>query len=118
MKVNWSGVLIAGSWASLIFAASAASSPYRRVRPDGRCVTTLDAAAHSDAGTSHLAAAAAIRRTRALAPTCCIFFWDPRTERLPFENMSPYTLFSRTLRLAEAYSTRTFVQSHSSSSVM
>src|SRR5215469_18743514 len=31
-KVNWSGVLMAGSWASLILAASAASSPNRSGR--------------------------------------------------------------------------------------
>jgi len=30
-----------------------------------------------------------MRRSRALAPTCCIFFCEALTERLPFENMSP-----------------------------
>ena len=53
------------------------------------CVTTLAAAAHSAGGTSQRAAAAAIRRSRALAPTCCIFFCDARTDRLPLENIGP-----------------------------
>jgi hypothetical protein len=89
MKVNLSGVLISGSLVSVTFAASAANSPNRSVRPEGPCVTTLEAAVHSDAGTFHRVAAAATRRSRALAPTCCILFCEPLTVRLPFENMSP-----------------------------
>ncbi|SRR5579883_804788 len=85
-------------------------------RPEAAWLTTLSAALHSDAGTFHCAAAAAIRRSRALAPTCCSLMRESRTEWLPTEDMSPYTLFSRTLRLGEAYSTRTLDQSHCSSS--
>ncbi len=51
--------------------------------------TTLFAALHSAAGTPHCAAAAAIRRSRALAPTCCILACESRTEWLPTEDMSP-----------------------------
>src|ERR1700677_155069 len=67
MKVNCDGVLITGSAASAIFAASAASSPKHRLRPEDLCVTTLCAAPHSDAGTFQRAAAAATSRSRALA---------------------------------------------------
>ena len=50
---------------------------------------TLCAELHSLAGTPHFVAAAWISRARALAPTCCIFGCEARTERLPFEFMSP-----------------------------
>jgi len=35
------------------------------------------------------APAAAMSRSRALAPTCCIFSRDNLTEWLPYEDMSP-----------------------------
>ena len=49
------------SLASLTFPASAANAPKRSVRPEGPCVTRLEAAMHSDAGTFHRIAAAAMR---------------------------------------------------------
>ena len=47
--------------------ATCANSPYRACLPDV-CVTTLCAARHSDAGTFHCFAAAAINISRAAAP--------------------------------------------------
>ena len=83
MNLNASGVLIAGSLSSLIAAASAASSPKRKVRPVGLCVTLLIAAAQSCAGTFQRFAAAAISRSRALAPACWTIWPVSRTARLP-----------------------------------
>ena len=83
MNWYWSGRLSAGSLSSLIAAASAASSPKRNVRPLGLCVTLLMAAAHSEAGTFQRLAAAAISRSRALAPACWTITPVSRTARLP-----------------------------------
>ena len=70
-NLNCSGVLIAGSAASLTLAASATSAPNVSARPLALCVTLPMLALHSDAGTFHFVAAAWMRRARAEAPACC-----------------------------------------------
>ena len=52
-------------------------------------VTLLLAASHSAAGTFQRCAAAAISRSRALAPACSSICHDVRTPRLPTVVMSP-----------------------------
>src|SRR5262252_3102182 len=69
-------------------------------------------------GAPHCSAAASIRRSRALAPACCRYWRLMRTELLELVAIRPYTLFSRTWRFTDAYSARTFDQSHSSSSTI
>src|SRR5215470_10853135 len=98
------------------FAASFATFPKPTLRPLGRWVITLFAATHSSAGTPHFCAAAAISISRAVAPALRRYSCELRIVRLPTAAMSPHTRLRRTCSLAEAYSTRTFFQSHSSSS--
>ena len=85
-----SGGLIAGSALSLILAASPATSPNRSVLPEGWCVMTpLLRWRIRSLGTLQRCAAAAIKRSRALAPTFCIASCDWRTVWLPTEAWLP-----------------------------
>ena len=83
ISLNWSGVLIAGSAASVTLAASAASSPKVAERPEASCRTALSRATHIAGAIFHLAAAAAISRARADAPACCRNTREWRTEEEP-----------------------------------
>ncbi len=82
-SVYWSGGLIAGSSATCTLAAAAASAPKPNARPLPACRTCPSLTLHALAGTPHCCAAAAINRTRALAPTCCIVACSERIDRLP-----------------------------------
>jgi hypothetical protein len=75
--------LIAGSAASFTCAAAAASAPKPRARLLAAWTTWPLRAWHSAAGTFQRCAAAAINRTRALAPACCRNSREARTARLP-----------------------------------
>ena len=83
ISLNWSGVLIAGSAASVTLAASAASSPKVAERPEASCRTRPPLATHAAGSTLHLAAAAAMSRARAEAPACCRNTREERTDREP-----------------------------------
>src|SRR5258707_13636877 len=69
-----------------IFAAASATLPKVVVRPDGLCLITLFDALHSDAGTFHSLAAAAINIVRAVAPALRTYSFDSRIARLPAVN--------------------------------
>src|SRR5712692_3980651 len=98
------------------FEAACATWPKRSFLCDGVCVITPFSASHSDAGTFHLCAAAAISISRAVAPAWRKYSCESRIERLPPVAIEPHTRFRRTCSLVETNSVRTFVQSHSSSS--
>src|SRR3990170_2688472 len=110
------GSLSLTSFGGSIFAASLATPPKLVLRPLGPWVITLLAAEHSEALTPHFRAAATISISRAVAPPLRRYSCDKRMVRLPTDAMSPHTRLRRTCSLVEAYSTRTFFQSHSSSS--
>ena len=78
-------------------------------------MTPFDAV-HSPGGTLHCLAAAAISISRAVAPPLRRYSCEVRMVRLPTEAMSPQTRLRLICSLVEAYSMRTFFQSHSSSS--
>jgi len=64
-------------------AASAATSPYRSLRPLGACTTTLGSVWHSDTGTCQRCAAAEMSMARATAPVCRSGVQFAATEREP-----------------------------------
>jgi hypothetical protein len=78
--------LSATSFGGSILAAASATLPKVVVRPEGRCVITLFDALHSDAGTFHSLAAAAINMVRAVAPALRTYSFDSRMARLPAVN--------------------------------
>src|SRR2546423_12910452 len=73
-------------------------------------------ASHSDAGTLHRCAAAAMTRAPARAPAWRKYSCEPRIERLPPVAIDPHARLRRRLSALDTNSVRTFVQSHSSSS--
>jgi len=76
----------------------------------------LFCALHSEAGTFHCSAAAATRHPARGRARLAKVFRELRIVRLPTEAMSPQARLRFTLAFAEAYSTFTRFQSHSSSS--
>ena len=97
-------------------AAAAAMRPKVTLRPLGRWVMVLFAAAHSSAGTLHRAAAAAISISRAVAPARRRSFCEALMERLAPVDMLPQTRSRRRFSCGGANSALTLLQSHSSSS--
>src|SRR6266550_6290708 len=108
---SFSGTSFGGS----ILAAASATLPKVVVRPDGVCVITLLAALHSDAGTFHSLAAAAINIVRAVAPALRTYSWDSRIARLPAVNCLPHTRLRARFSPGVGNSVDTLDQSHSSS---
>ena len=104
------------SFGGSIFAAASATLPKVVVRPVGLWVMTLFAALHSEAGTFHSSAAAAISISRAAAPPLRTYSWELRMPRLPPVDMSPQTRLRARFWPGVGYSVVTFDQSHSSSS--
>src|SRR6266852_3451310 len=96
--------------------AASATLPKLSLRLLRACVMKLLEAEHSDAGTPHCCAAAAISISRAVAPARRNYSWELRMVRLPTDAMSPHARLRFTFALAEAYSIFTLLQSHSSSS--
>ncbi len=82
-RVYWSGVLIAGSAARLMLAASAQRAPNCRLRPEAAWVTCPPEQPQASAATPQRRDAAATSRARALAPACCIMPTEVRTPALP-----------------------------------
>src|SRR5579859_1800739 len=109
------GSLSFGSFGTSSFEAAAAILPYVVLFPDG-CEITLLAALHSAAGTSHCFAAAATSISRALAPALRRYSCDSRMPRLPPVDIDPNMRLRRIWSFTSAYSGRTLLQSHSSSS--
>jgi hypothetical protein len=97
-------------------AASAATAPNPRVRPEGVWVMRLFSARHSPAGTPQRRAAAPTSSSRATAPAVRRYSWEPRMERLPPVLIDWNTLLRRRLVFAVTYSARTRFQSQPSSS--
>ncbi len=97
-------------------AAASATFPKLSLRPPAPWVMKLFDAEHSEAGTPHCCAAAAISISRAVAPALRRYSWELRMVRLPTAAMSPQARLRLTFAFAEAYSIFTLLQSHSSSS--
>src|SRR5258705_3590129 len=74
---------------------------FRLLRP---CVMKLADAEHSDAGTPHCCAAAAISISRAVAPARRKYSCELRMVRLPTAAISPQARLRFTFAFAEAYS--------------
>src|SRR5258705_9049690 len=85
-------------------AAASATLPKLMRRGPGPCTMKLLFAAHSDAGTPHSCAAAAISISRAVAPARRKYSCELRMVRLPTAAMSPQARLRLTFALAEAYS--------------
>ncbi len=98
------------------FEAACATWPKRTFLPESLCTITPFSASHSDAGTFHRCAAAAMSISRAVAPAWRRYSCESRIERLPPVAIEPHTRLRRTCSAVETNSVRTFVQSHSSSS--
>src|SRR5260221_7145392 len=125
MALGWHDFPISSeSWGSFSFTsfggssldAASATFPKLSLRLLGVCVIKLFDAVHSDAGTLHSCAAAAISISRAVAPALRRYSWELRMVRLPTAAISPQTRLRFTFAFAEAYSIFTLLQSHSSSS--
>src|SRR5882724_3780289 len=97
-------------------AAASATLPKLILRGPGPCTMKLLDAAHSEAGTPHSCAAAAISISRAVAPALRRYSCELRMVRLPTAAMSPQARLRLTFALAEAYSIFTRRQSQPSSS--
>src|SRR6266568_5900865 len=110
------GALSFTSFGGSSFAAAPATLPKLSLRLLGAWVMTPAAAEHSDAGTPHRCAAAAISISRAVAPPRRKYSCELRIVRLPTDAMSPQARLRFTFAFAEAYSILPFFQSHASSS--
>ncbi len=82
-RVYWSGVLIAGSLAREMAAASAQRAPNASVRPEAAWVTLPPAQPQASGATPHRREAASTSRARAEAPACCIIGTEERSPWLP-----------------------------------
>ena len=116
ISVQSFGSLSLGAFGTSRLDAAAATLPNVVVRLLGRCVMTPFFALHSAAGTSHPWAAAAISISRAAAPAWRTYSCESRIPRLPPVDIDPQIRPRRTCSFTSAYSARTLLQSHSSSS--
>src|SRR5256885_10024900 len=90
------------SFGASSLAAASATFPKLSLRPPAPWVMKLFDAEHSDAGTPHCCAAAAISISRAVAPALRKYSWELRIVRLPTAAISPQARLRFTFAFAEA----------------